>query len=99
MPLEHPRRDSLDGSAVGDVALLVLVRFRGAPREATTAMPRACSARTSSAPMPERRPRDEGYLQISEGAAGDRRVARGVASVASRWCVPFFNAAVFHATE
>ena len=58
MPLEHARRDRLDRLAVGDVALLVLVRVRRRPPREADHVPaaRAASSRQSSAPIPEDAP-------------------------------------------
>ena len=88
--LEDARRDRIDSRAVGDVALLVLVGLRGAPREADDAPAVRPQAAHELGADPRARTRDDRYAQtlIARTAVAARPfVSRTVAD--RRWSPGF----------
>ena len=99
MALEHTRGDGLDRRAVGDVALLVLVRLRRRARETDDEGAASLQRANELGADPGGRAGDDGYLQVltSRPAVALRPAASN--TVATRECLPFFSFAVCHGTE
>ena len=99
MPLEHARGDRVDGRAVGDVALLVLVGARRAAREADDVRAARLQRTYQLRPDARARTRDDRYLQTRTVRPAVARCPAASTTVAIRWWLPFFSRFVFHATE
>ena len=88
MPFEHARRDRLDGEAVCDVALLVLVRVRGAARQSHDVPAGRLQAAHELGADARARARDDRYAQtlIARTAVAARPLVSK--TVADRRCRP-----------